>query len=93
MVNDLPSRHELHGQISNKRNIRDMKRVRRKCHVQLQKEGIHRRYEQCNSEKVVKKKDEQNEESYERKRQNQDTKNKYLEKERYVVPKWKTEKQ
>jgi hypothetical protein len=29
MVNDLPSRHELHGQIRNKRNIRDMKRVRR----------------------------------------------------------------
>jgi hypothetical protein len=30
MVSDLPSRHELHGQIGNKRNIRDMKRVRRK---------------------------------------------------------------
>jgi hypothetical protein len=30
MVNDLPSRHELHSQIRNKRNIRDMKRVRRK---------------------------------------------------------------
>jgi hypothetical protein len=30
MVSDLPSRHELHGQIRNKRNIRDMKRVRRK---------------------------------------------------------------
>jgi hypothetical protein len=30
MVSDLPSRHELHGQIKNKRNIRDMKRVRRK---------------------------------------------------------------
>jgi hypothetical protein len=30
MVNDLPNRHELHGQIRNKRNIRDMKRVRRK---------------------------------------------------------------
>jgi hypothetical protein len=45
--------------------------------------GIHRRYEQCNGKKkVVKKKDEQNEESYEKKRQNQDTKNKYLEKER-----------
>jgi hypothetical protein len=28
MVSDLPSRHELHGQIRNKRNIRDMKRVR-----------------------------------------------------------------
>jgi hypothetical protein len=30
MVSDLPSRHELHGQIGNKKNIRDMKRVRRK---------------------------------------------------------------
>jgi hypothetical protein len=30
MVSDLPNRHELHGQIRNKRNIRDMKRVRRK---------------------------------------------------------------
>jgi hypothetical protein len=30
MANDLPSRHELHGQIRNKRNIRDMKRVRGK---------------------------------------------------------------
>jgi hypothetical protein len=30
MVSDLPSRHEMHGQIRNKRNIRDMKGVRRK---------------------------------------------------------------
>jgi hypothetical protein len=30
MVSDLPGRHEPHGQIRNKRNIRDMKRVRRK---------------------------------------------------------------
>jgi hypothetical protein len=30
MVSDLLSRHELHGQIRNKRNIGDMKRVRRK---------------------------------------------------------------
>jgi hypothetical protein len=30
MISDLPSRHELHGQIRNKRNIMDMKRVRRK---------------------------------------------------------------
>jgi hypothetical protein len=30
MVSDLPNRHELHGRIRNKRNIRDMKRVRRK---------------------------------------------------------------
>jgi hypothetical protein len=30
MVSDLPSRHELHGQIGNKKNIRDIKRVRRK---------------------------------------------------------------
>jgi hypothetical protein len=41
--------------------------------------GIHWWYEQCNGEKVVKKKGGQNEESYEKKRQNQDTKNKYLE--------------
>jgi hypothetical protein len=30
MVSDLPSRHKLHGQIGNKRNTRDMKRVRTK---------------------------------------------------------------
>jgi hypothetical protein len=30
MVSDLPSRYKLHGQIRNKRDIRDMKRVRRK---------------------------------------------------------------
>jgi hypothetical protein len=30
VVSDMPKRHELHGQIRNKRNIRDMKRVRRK---------------------------------------------------------------
>jgi hypothetical protein len=30
MVSDLPSRHDLHGQIRNKRNIRDMKRVNTK---------------------------------------------------------------
>jgi hypothetical protein len=30
IVSDLPNRHELYGQIRNKRNIRDMKRVRRK---------------------------------------------------------------
>jgi hypothetical protein len=31
MVTILPSRHELHGEIGNKRNIKDMKRVRTKC--------------------------------------------------------------
>jgi hypothetical protein len=30
MISDLSNRHELHGQIRNKRNIRDLKRVRRK---------------------------------------------------------------
>jgi hypothetical protein len=30
MVSDLSSRHKLHGQIRNKRNIRDIKRVRGK---------------------------------------------------------------
>jgi hypothetical protein len=95
MVSDLSSRHKLHGQIRNKRNIRDMKKSRRKeCPVQKQKEVIHQRYEQCNGGKTdAKKKDEQNEKSYERKRQNQDTKDKYLKKERKVVPKWKIEKQ
>jgi hypothetical protein len=33
MVSDLPSRHELHGQIRNKRNIKDIKRVRRKSNL------------------------------------------------------------
>jgi hypothetical protein len=33
MVSDLPSRHELHGQIKNKRNIKDIKRVRRKSNL------------------------------------------------------------
>jgi hypothetical protein len=31
MVRDLSNRHKLHGQIRNKRNIRDIKRVRIKC--------------------------------------------------------------
>jgi hypothetical protein len=31
MINNLPSKHKLLGQIKNKRNIRDMKRVRTKC--------------------------------------------------------------
>jgi hypothetical protein len=31
MVSDLSNRHKLHGQIRNKRNIRDMKRVTIKC--------------------------------------------------------------
>jgi hypothetical protein len=30
MVSNLPSRHKLHGQIRDKRNIRDMKRIRTK---------------------------------------------------------------
>jgi hypothetical protein len=30
MVSDLPNKYKLHGQIRNKRNIRDMKRVREK---------------------------------------------------------------
>jgi phage gp16-like protein len=30
LVSDLPSRHKLHDQIRNKRNIRNMKRVRTK---------------------------------------------------------------
>jgi hypothetical protein len=30
MVSDLPSRHKLYGEIRNKRNIGDMKRVRGK---------------------------------------------------------------
>jgi hypothetical protein len=30
MISDLSSRHKLHGQIRNKRNIRDMKRFRTK---------------------------------------------------------------
>jgi hypothetical protein len=39
MVSDLPSRHELHGQIRNKRNIRDMKRVRRNGTMSSYKRG------------------------------------------------------
>jgi hypothetical protein len=31
MASNLPSRHKLHGQIGNKRNIKDMKRVKTKC--------------------------------------------------------------
>jgi hypothetical protein len=30
MISNLPSRHEQHGQMRNKRNIMDIKRVRRK---------------------------------------------------------------
>jgi hypothetical protein len=39
MVSDLPSRHELHGQIRNKRNTSDMKRVRRKGTISSYKRG------------------------------------------------------
>jgi molybdate-binding protein len=72
MVSDMLRRHKLYGQIGNKRNIRDMKRVRRKSAMSSnRKKGIHLRYEQCNIGKVnVKKKDKQNEESYGRKHQN-----------------------
>jgi hypothetical protein len=45
MVSDLLSRHELHGQIRNKRNIRDMKTIRRKSALSSYREGIHRWYE------------------------------------------------
>jgi hypothetical protein len=34
MVSNLPSRHKLHGQIRNKRNIRDMKSQNKACPVQ-----------------------------------------------------------
>jgi hypothetical protein len=30
MFSDLPSRHKLHGQIGNKKNIKDMKKIRTK---------------------------------------------------------------
>jgi hypothetical protein len=61
-----------------------MKRVRRKSVMSsYRKRGSIGGMTQSNGKKnVVKKKDEQNEESYEKKHQNQDTKNKYLEKER-----------
>jgi hypothetical protein len=58
------------------------------CPIQQQKEGNHQRYEQCNGDKKdAKQKDEQSEESYERKCQNLDTKDQYLEKKQKVVPK------
>jgi hypothetical protein len=46
MVSVLPNRHKLHGQIRNKRNIRDIKRVKGKSVLS------------CNRKKDVKKKDE-----------------------------------
>jgi hypothetical protein len=60
MVSNLPSRHKLYGQIGNKRNTRDMIRVRTKHAMSSnRKRGNHRRYEQCNSDKKdVKQKDE-----------------------------------
>jgi hypothetical protein len=33
MISDLPSKHKLHGQIRNKRNIRDMKSQRKECPI------------------------------------------------------------
>jgi hypothetical protein len=35
MVYNLPSRHKLHGQVGNKRNIKDIKRVRTKSDVSI----------------------------------------------------------
>jgi hypothetical protein len=78
MISDLPSRHKLHGQIRNKRNIMNMKRVRAKSALcSNRKRGS---IDDMNSvgKKDVKKKDEQNEESYRRNHQNQDTKDKHL---------------
>jgi hypothetical protein len=39
MVSDLPSRHELYGQIRNKRNIRDMKESEKECLSSYRKRG------------------------------------------------------
>jgi hypothetical protein len=64
MVSDLSSRQKLHGQIRNKRNIRDMKKSKEGVPCPVTEEGTHQRYEQCNIGKDIKKKDEQNEESY-----------------------------
>jgi hypothetical protein len=58
MVSNLPSRHKLHDQIRNKRNIRDMKRIRTKRALSNnRKRGTID--EQCNGDKNdTKQKDE-----------------------------------
>jgi hypothetical protein len=65
-----------------------MKRVRTKCAL-----SSNRKRGTIDSMNSAKQKYEQNEESYERKHQNLDTKDRYLEKERKVVRKRKIEKQ
>jgi hypothetical protein len=88
MVSDLSSGQAVWSDQEQVKHLGHEKSQTKACSVQQQKEGNHRRYEQCNGDK----KDEQNEESYKRKCQNLDTKDQYLE-ERKVVPKRKTEKQ
>jgi hypothetical protein len=39
MINDMSSRHKLHGQIRNKRNIRGIKRVKEKSALSSKKRG------------------------------------------------------
>jgi hypothetical protein len=50
MVSNLPSGQKLHGEIGDKRNIRDMKRVRTK-HALSNNRKRGTMYEQCNGDK------------------------------------------
>jgi hypothetical protein len=94
MISNLPSRHKLYGQIGNKTNIRDMKRVRTKCALSSNiKRGTIGNINSAMEIRRMQSRKMRSEESCERKRQNLDTKDQYLEKEQKVVLKWKTEKQ
>jgi large exoprotein involved in heme utilization and adhesion len=85
MVNNLSSRHKLHGQIENKGNIINIKRARTKS--ALSSNGKRESISNMNSfNKDTEKRDGQNVESYGKKYQHQDTMDKYLE-EWKVVPK------
>jgi hypothetical protein len=51
MVSNLPNRHKLHGQIENKRNIRNIKRARTKS--ALSSNGKRRAIDSLNSQMVI----------------------------------------
>jgi hypothetical protein len=94
MVSNLPSRHKLHGQIGNKRNTKDMKRVRTEHALSSnRKRGTIGGMNSAMAIRRTQSRKMSSEESYEKKHQNLDTKDQYLKKKQKVVPKRKTKKQ
>jgi hypothetical protein len=51
MVSNMHNRHKLHGQMRNKRNIREIKRVRIKSAMSSNKKAIHQQSERLDGDK------------------------------------------